>query len=576
MRIQHRPSFFGYRLHARPKAKIPRYLADLILLILGLGIAFGLSLYARQFFGLYQEKIEINLSPWHLPKYTFFSLTRGLAAYFCSLIFGLLWGLWAAKDRVAEKILIPLIDVLQSIPFLGFLPGIVLLFVNLFHKTNMGLELAAIFLIFTAQVWNMAFGVYHAIRTIPDDKVECATAYNISGWQKFHWIELPATTISLVWNSIVSVAAGWFLLMVNEAFRLGDRSFRLPGLGSYMSVAASEGNAAAMIWAILAMIALIVFLDQILWRPLVVWSQKFRLEETGPSVVTETWFLNVLKNSYFLLAVRRLFHISSRFLQNSMLNRKSSKGFIFKLISRILLLTLLGLLITAVVFVMRMVKDVTIPQWLYLGELFLLTLGRVVICLILGVLIALPLGLFVGLSEKWSRLLEPFIQVGASFPATLLFPIAILFFEAAGFPLGIGSIFLMLMGSFWYVFLNVIAGARSVPSDLREVAENFTFNRRQRFFFLNLPAVFPYLVTGLVTASGGAWNASIVSEYVSYKNQILTTPGIGSSISLAAQNNDMPLLAASIVVLVVVVVFINLAVWLRLYHYSEKRFAINA
>ena len=546
------------------------------MLILALGIAFGLILYARQFFGPYQEKIEINLSPWHLPKYTFFSMSRGLAAYFCSFVFGLLWGFWAAKDRVAEKILIPLLDVLQSIPFLGFLPGIVLLFVNLFHKTNMGLELAAILLIFTAQVWNMAFGVYHAIRTIPEDKVECAAAYNISGWQKFHWIELPATTLSLVWNSIVSMAAGWFLLMVNEAFRLGRRNFRLPGLGSYMSVAAAEGNAGAMIWAILAMIALIVFLDQILWRPLVVWSQKFRLEETGPSVVTETWFLNVLKNSYFLLAIRRLFHISSRFLQNLMRNRKSSKGFVLKLISRILLIALLGLLITAIAFVVRMVKDVSFGEWLYLGELFLLTLGRVIICLILGVLVALPLGLFVGLSEKWSRLLEPFIQVGASFPATLLFPIAILLFEAAGFPLGIGSVFLMLMGSFWYIFLNVIAGARAMPSDLREVAANFTFNRRQRFFFLNLPAVFPYLVTGLVTASGGAWNASIVSEYVSYKNQILTTPGIGSSISLAAQNNDMPLLAASIVVLVVVVVIINLAVWLRLYHYSEKRFAINA
>lgn len=576
MRIQHRPSFFGYRLDVRPRAKIPRFLADLFLLILALGIAFGLILYARQFFGPYQEKIEINLSPWHLPKYTFFSMSRGLAAYFCSFVFGLLWGFWAAKDRVAEKILIPLLDVLQSIPFLGFLPGIVLLFVNLFHKTNMGLELAAILLIFTAQVWNMAFGVYHAIRTIPEDKVECAAAYNISGWQKFHWIELPATTLSLVWNSIVSMAAGWFLLMVNEAFRLGRRNFRLPGLGSYMSVAAAEGNAGAMIWAILAMIALIVFLDQILWRPLVVWSQKFRLEETGPSVVTETWFLNVLKNSYFLLAIRRLFHISSRFLQNLMRNRKSSKGFVLKLISRILLIALLGLLITAIAFVVRMVKDVSFGEWLYLGELFLLTLGRVIICLILGVLVALPLGLFVGLSEKWSRLLEPFIQVGASFPATLLFPIAILLFEAAGFPLGIGSVFLMLMGSFWYIFLNVIAGARAMPSDLREVAANFTFNRRQRFFFLNLPAVFPYLVTGLVTASGGAWNASIVSEYVSYKNQILTTPGIGSSISLAAQNNDMPLLAASIVVLVVVVVIINLAVWLRLYHYSEKRFAINA
>ncbi len=576
MRIQRRPSFFGYRLHVRPRAKIPPYFADLFLLLLGLSIAFGLSLYARQFFGSYQEQIEINLSPWHLPKYTFFSLTRGLAAYFCSLVVGLLWGLWAAKDRVAEKILIPLLDVLQSIPFLGFLPGIVLLFVNLFHKTNMGLELSAIVLIFTAQVWNMAFAVFHAIRSIPEDKVECAAAYGINGWQKFHWIELPATTISLVWNSIVSVAAGWFFLMVNEAFRLGSRNFRLPGLGSYMSVAAAEGNTGAMIWAILAMIALIIFLDQILWRPLVVWSQKFRLEETGPSVVTETWFLNVLKNSYLLLAIRRLLRGLSRFLQNFVVNRKATRGFALKIISRVLLLVLLGLLITAVGFVIHMVKDLSFGQWLHLGELFLLTFGRVVVCLILGVLIALPLGLFVGLSEKWSRLLEPFIQVGASFPATLLFPIAILFFAATGIPLGIGSIFLMLMGSFWYVFLNVIAGARAMPSDLREVAANLTFNRWQRFFYLNLPAVFPYLVTGLLTASGGAWNASIVSEYVSYKNRILTTPGIGSSISLAAQNNDMPLLAASIVVLVVVVVFINLGVWLRLYHYSEKRFAINA
>jgi NitT/TauT family transport system permease protein len=576
MRIQRRPSFFGYRLHVRPRAKIPPYFADLVLLVLALGIAWGASLYARQFFGPYQEKIEIDISPWHLPKYTFFSLCRGLAAYLCSFVFGLLWGLWAAKDRVAEKILIPLLDVLQSIPFLGFLPGFVLLLVNLFHKTNMGLELAAIGLIFTAQAWNMAFGVYHAIRTIPEDKTECAAAYEITGWQKFHWIELPATALSLVWNSIMSMAGGWFFLMVNEAYQLGHRSFRLPGLGSYMSIAAAEENTGAMIWAILAMIALIVFLDQILWRPLVVWSQKFRLEETGPSVVTETWFLNVLKNSYFLLALRRLFHVASKSMQNFMQHREAKRGFAMKLISRVLLIALLCLLLIAVGFVTLLVKDVSFSQWLHLGKLFLLTLGRVIVCLCLGVLVALPLGLFVGLSEKWSGLLEPFIQVGASFPATLLFPIAILFFAAAGIPLGIGSIFLMLMGSFWYVFLNVIAGAKAMPSDLREVAANFTLNRRQRFLFLHLPAVFPYLVTGLVTASGGAWNASIVSEYVSYKNQTLTTPGIGSSISLAAQNNDMPLLAASLVVLVVVVVSMNLAVWLRLYHYSEKRFAINA
>ncbi len=575
MRIQRRPSFFGYRLHKASRAKIPPYLADVFLVALAMGIAFGFSLYAREFFGPYQEKIEIHLSPWYLPKYTFFSLTRGLAAFFLSLSFGVLCGLWAAKDRVAEKILIPLLDIFQSIPFLGFLPGIILVFVNLFQKTNVGLELAAIVLIFTAQVWNMAFSVYHAIRTIPEDKTECAIAYNLSAWQKIRFLELPCATLSLVWNSIVSMAAGWFLLMVNEAFTLGKRDFQLPGLGSYMNVAAKNGNVGAMIWAVVAMIALIVFLDQIVWRPLVVWSQKFRIEETGPAAVTETWFLNVLKNSYLILAIRSLFQFLSRDIQNLVKNRKASKGLAALIFSRALLVIFLGLLISAVGSVVLLVRDVSLNQWFHLSELLLLTLGRVFVCLCIGVSIALPLGLFVGLSEKCSAALEPFIQVGASFPATLLFPVVILLFQAADIPLGIGSIFLMLMGSFWYIFLNVIAGARAMPSDLREVAASFTFSRRQRFFWLNLPAVFPYLVTGIVTASGGAWNASIVSEYVSYKNQILTTPGIGSSISLAAQNNDISLLAANIVVLVVVVVIINFGIWLRLYHYSEKRFAIN-
>jgi NitT/TauT family transport system permease protein len=575
MRIQRKPSFLGYRLHKAPRVKIPHYLADLILVVLAIGMAFGFTLYAKQFFGPYHEKVEINLSFWHLPKYTFFSLSRGLAAYSCSLVFALIFGFWAAKDRVAEKLLLPLLDFVQSIPFLGFLPVIVLVFVNLFQKTNAGLELGAILLIFTSPSFNMAFGVYHALRTIPEDKTECATAYNLTAWQKFRFLELPGTTLSLVWNSILSMAGGWFFLMASEAFKLGSRDFQLPGLGSYMSVAAADGNGKAMISAIIAMIALIVFLDQILWRPLVVWSQKFRIEETGPIVVTETWFLNVLKNSYLLLALRKFFQFLRKIAQNLVKMREISQGFFVLILSRISLLILLGLLIYAIGFVIHVVKGVSVEEWFHLSKLLLLTLGRILVCLILSVFIALPLGLLVGLSEKLSVYLEPFIQICASFPASLLFPIVILFFQATDIPLGIGSVFLMLMSCFWSVFFNVIAGTMAMPSDFREVAANFTFSRRQRFVWLNLPAVFPYLITGIVSASGMAWSASVVSEYVSYKNQILTTPGIGSSISLAAQNNNMPLLAASVLVMVIVVVSINLGVWLRLYHYSEKRFAIN-
>ena len=229
MRIQRKPSFFGYRLHKGRKTTIHPLLADIFLVFLTVGLVFGLILYARQFFGPYQEKIEIDLSPKHLPLYTFFSLSRGLAAYGCSLIFSLVWGFWAAKDRVAEKILIPLLDILQSIPFLGFLPGVVLALVALFPKSNIGLELAAIVLIFTAQAWNMAFGVYHAIRTIPDEKKECARAYHFTSWQRFHWLELPSTALSLVWNSIMSMAGGWFFLMVIEAFSLRNGEFDCQG-----------------------------------------------------------------------------------------------------------------------------------------------------------------------------------------------------------------------------------------------------------------------------------------------------------------------------------------------------------
>jgi len=248
-----------------------RIWSDLFLIFLVVGLVVGFSSYAKEFAGPLREHVDIELSIWHLPQYTFFSLSRGLAAYSLSLIFSLSWGFWAAKDKIAEKVLIPLLDVLQSIPFLGFLPAVVLALVGLFKHNNIGLELAAIILMFTSQVWNMAFGIYHAVRTVPLEKKECAEVYRFSNFQRFRWMELPFTAQSLIWNSIMSMAGGWFFLMINEAFRLGNRDFRLPGLGSYMSVAASEGDVLAMIQSIVAMIVLILFLDQVFVRPLVVW-----------------------------------------------------------------------------------------------------------------------------------------------------------------------------------------------------------------------------------------------------------------------------------------------------------------
>ena len=450
------------------------------------------------------------------------------------------------------------------------MPGLVLALVALFPLTNEGLELAAILMIFTSQAWNMAFGVYHSIRTIPKEQIECSRFYRFTGFQRFRWLELPCSAISLIWNSIMSVAGGWFFLMLSEAFQLGSKDFRLPGLGSYMSVAADQGNIPAMCYAIAMMIVLIVFLDQIVWRPLVVWSQKFRFEAISSTTLQESWFLSVLKSSFLLNKI----HGSCRLLKVK-LKLPEFKAALALWISRIALVALLCLIVAACFYLLDQLKGVRPDQWFVLIQDLGLTFGRVMICLAISTLLAVPIGLMIGLSKKLSGILEPVLQVAASFPGSLLFPALLWFFNRAGVSLGIGSVILMLTGAGWYVLFNVIAGVNAIPSDLKEVATSFRYSRFQKFKWLHVPGIFPYLMTGIVTASGGAWNVSIVAEYISYNGQVRTTPGIGSSISSAAQQGDIPLLIASILVMVVVVALWNYHVWLRLYHYSEKRFSLN-
>ncbi len=517
-----------------------------------------------------QTKVAIDLTLDHLPKYAFFSLSRVLLAYAVSFVFSLIWGYWAAKDHKAEKVLIPLLDVLQSIPILGFMPGLVLVLVACFPLTNEGLELAAILMIFTSQAWNMAFGVYHSIRTIPKEQMQCAKFYGFSSFQRFKWLELPCSAISLIWNSIMSVAGGWFFLMLSEAFQLGKKDFRLPGLGSYMSVAADQGNIPAMCYAIATMILLIILLDQLIWRPLIVWSQKFRFESIASTSNAESWFLSALKNSHIVSQVHKIVH-ALRF-KMGMPKFKISMGI---WISRIALFVLLLLLAVACICLVQQLKVISLNQWTVLIQDLGLTFGRVMVCLCVSTLLAVPLGLMIGLSKRLSAFLEPVLQVAASFPASLLFPALLWFFNAASISLKTGSIILMFAGTGWYVLFNVIAGVNAIPSDLREVAKSFKYTRLQRFRWLYVPGIFPYLITGIVTATGGAWNVSIVAEYVSYNGQVRTTPGLGSSISLAAQEGDIPLLIASVLVMVFVVALWNYQVWLRLYHYSEKRFSLN-
>ncbi|BDG08395.1 ABC transporter permease [Anaeromyxobacter paludicola] len=552
---------------------------DLLLLLALGGAVYGLVHLAQEWTGVLEPAARIDLSPAALPRYTLLSLSRGLAAYAVSLGFTLAYGYWAARDRMAERVLIPLLDILQSIPVLGFMPGLVLALVALFPHRNVGLELAAVLMIFTGQAWNMTFSFYYSLRSIPRDLSEAATLYRFSWWQRLRRVELPYATIGLVWNSMMSMAGGWFFLMVSEAFQLGDRDFRLPGLGSYMSAAAAAGDRTAMLWAIGAMAAMIVLLDQLLWRPVVVWSQKFRAEDSGQAEEMRSWFLELLQRSRLLHLLRAPLRALARPRRRpppaAPRGAAGPRTRGAAALSAGLFAVLLAVLLAGAFEMVLLLRRLPAAEWGGIALAALLTLLRVLAATALGTLWTVPAGLAIGLSPRLSRVLQPVVQVVASFPAPMLFPAAVALLTAAGVGLGLGSVVLMLLGTQWYILFNVVAGASAIPADLREAARLYRFSRWQRFRKLYLPGVFPYLVTGWITAAGGAWNASIVSEYVTHGGRSLATEGLGARVSLAAAEARFPALAASLLVMSLVVVAFNRLVWRRLHRLSEDRFALT-
>ncbi len=556
---------------------------DLLLALGAVGLL-ALSIdFAREWRTAYRPSVEIDLSVRALPGYALYSLSRGLTAYVLSLGFTLFYGYWAARDRVAERVLVPILDILQSIPVLGFMPGLVLGLVALFPHNNVGLELAAVLMIFTGQVWNMTFSFYASLRSVPPELNEMARVYGFSEWRRVRFVDLPFSTSGLVWNSMMSMAGGWFFLMISESFVLGDRDYRLPGLGSYMSVAVAKGDVQAMLLAILAMTLVIVALDRILWRPLVVWAERFRMEEGGQREVGRSLVLDLLRRSRFVALADRLLARSYAPLRRAPAapRRAASRG---EERRRLVLVTGLRVLLGAALLcglgigalrLSGLVAGVSARAWLSIFAQAFATLARVLTAVALGTLWTLPAGIAIGLSPRLSSLLQPVVQVVASFPAPMLFPLVVAGLHAAGVTLGWGSVVLMLLGTQWYVLFNVIAGAAAIPADLREAARSYRLSRVQTFRTLWAPAVFPYLVTGWVTAAGGAWNASIVSEAVSFRGETLATVGLGAQISRAAEVADFPLLAASVCVMALMVVIFNRSVWRRCQNLAAERFSLS-
>ena len=555
---------------------------DVLIFIAVGALVAGVVALAQRWEAPIRPTVEIDLSPSALPGYTLLSLSRGFAAYLLSLVFTLVYGTIAAHGKRAEKVLIPLLDIGQGIPVLGFLPGLVLGMVALFPRTNVGLELACIVMIFTGQVWNMTFSYIASLRSIPSELNEVARLHRFSFWRRFRTVEVSSSVIGLVWNSMMSMAGGWFFLTVNEAFTLGDRDFRLPGVGSYMAVAIEKGDRAAMAWAVLAMTVMIVAVDQLLWRPLVAWSQRFRTAEVSGEPEARSWVLDLLRRSAVLRRMRLKRRRRPKAPPAPLPPPPESVPGSVDAAARVraALLFVLGVGAAAAALLgawklVRLLAAVTPHDWLLLvaalGATFLRTLGA----LALAVAWTLPVGILVGRSPAWSRRLQPVVQIVASFPAPMLFPLVTGVLLALHVPFAVIAAVLMLLGAQWYVLFNVLAGASAVPPDLIEAADVYGVAGSARWRKLFLPAVFPYLVTGLVTAAGGAWNASIVAETLVSGGRTLETFGLGSLITKATREANFPLLAAGVLTMSFALVLINRTVWRRLSRLAETKYALN-
>ena len=530
--------------------------------------------------------IAISSAIGALPVYAFYSIVRMAIAYCLSLVFAIAYGYIAAYNPRIEPWMIGVLDILQSIPVLSFLPPVVLAMVALIPGHQLGIEMGVILLIFTGQVWNLAFSFYSSLKTIPKEMLETSMVFRYSAWQRFWQLEMPYAAIGLVWNSIVSVAGGWFALIFCETFTMGNRNFQLPGLGSYIQTATYDGDVRALVSGIGAVVLIVVATDQLVWRPLIAWSDKFKFEQVEASERVTSPILALLRRSAFLGALPgRIWNSVQEPLMRRLAERKETRVVhpvdetASDRTSPALWLAgiaLLGAICWAAVQAAFMLRTLTWPDLRLLLEGAAATFLRVNAALLISAAWTIPVGVAIGFNPRLARIVQPLAQIMASVPATAFFPVLLIFLVRLGGGLGIGSIALMLLGTQWYILFNVIAGAMSIPSDLREVARLYRFSRWQRWTRLILPGIFPYLLTGMVTASGGAWNASVMAEYSHVKGVTLEVLGLGAQIDAATDSGRFAMLLLATILISLMVVTMNRLVWRRLYRLAETRFKLES
>jgi NitT/TauT family transport system permease protein len=562
----------------------PRWV-DVVLFALVGAITYGLMRAATRLSAPLSTGAQVDLRTVHLPLYAAYSTLRMTIAYCLSLAFSLTYAKIAAASRRAERVMIPVLDILQSIPILSFMPGVVLGLAVLIPGRTLGLELAAVLLIFTSQAWNLAFSFHQSLMTIPRELQEASTVYKLGPWRRFTRLELPFGAISLIANSMMSWAGGWFVLTASEQFVLGSKDLRLPGLGSYLQAAADAGDLRATLLGLTTLIVVIVLLDQLFWRPLVVWSDRFKFEQSGSadtptSRVTELLAGSALIDWLRLHVWRPVWRWTDRvFGDIGAAHRKLVPAPYRRggrwIATAVLTVGLGAIVLWGAVAALRELAGLPPNQWRHVWISAAATFGRTLLALVIAAAWTIPAGVAIGFNPRWSSRAQPLVQVAASIPANTVFPLLLVAMIAIPGGLNIASILLMLLGTQWYVLFNVIAGAMSIPSDLREAAVVYQVTGWRRWRTLILPGIFPYLVTGMITATGGAWNASIVSEFVTFKGHKLMTIGLGALIADAADRADFPLLLAGTLVMAAIVITGNRLVWRRLYTLAEARYRLD-
>jgi len=565
----------------------PRWV-ELILLCAVAAVTFGVMRAAAEWRAPLSPGFRISLSPLRLPYYAALSTLRMVLAYIVSLVFSVAYARFAASSKAAERVMLPLLDILQSIPILSFMPGVVLGLVALFPGRTFGLELAAVILIFTSQAWNLAFSFHQSLITIPSELTEAARIYRLGFWRKFTRLELPFGVISLVANSMMSWAGGWFFLMASEQFAVGDGRLRLPGLGSYLAAAADAGNTRALVYGLLTLVIVIVLLDQIVWRPLLAWSDRFKFESAGSDAPTSR-VLDALRGSRLIDALRsRVLRPAGQRIDRALgasrngdtldteaATLPAARRRRRRAIGIVALVFAAAAVVWGTTLAAHTLGGLTRGDWGRVGVSAAATLARTTIALVIAAAWTIPAGVAIGTNPRWARRLQPIVQITASIPATAVFPVLLLALLAIPGGLNVAAVALMLLGTQWYVLFNVIAGAMAIPSDLKEAATMYHVVGWQRWKTLILPAIFPYLVTGMITATGGAWNASIVAEYVTFAGHTASTTGLGALIAGAAERGNFPVLLAGTLVMAGIVILLNRLLWRRLYGYAETRFRLG-